>query len=145
MPYLPFFSSIVWTEDLPILKSPLATPTYARAHAYWFLLGGETKVIRATPTLHVFRACVYISTYVRVARVNACKRVHTLPAAFSLSQNLSQTWFSVGFCEDTTEIRTKKVKLLQRCLPFFPNFFCTLQALSFQGIYIPHSTRYGGG
>ena len=25
--------------------------------------------------------------YIRVARVNACKRVHTLPAAFSLSQH----------------------------------------------------------
>ena len=51
-----------------------------------------------------------------VARLYACKRVHTLPAAFFLLRSLSQTCLiSVGVCEDTTEGRTKKVKLLQGC------------------------------
>ena len=54
---------------------------------------------------------VYIIVTLRyvVACVYACKRVHTLPS------QTCKLVFSVGFCEDATEGRTKKVKLLQRC------------------------------
>ena len=73
-----------------------------------------------------------------VARVYACKRVHTVPAAFFepklaafFEPNLS---LFCGFCEDTTEGRTKKVKRLQRC--FFLSFLGNKQALSFQGLHV---------
>ena len=37
-PYLSFRSSCHLTEDIPVQRKPLATPTYGRAHAHWRIL-----------------------------------------------------------------------------------------------------------
>ena len=89
-------------------------PTYARARAFLGEKQGGQRSFESN-TRKTFSAHAHIFERM-VARVYACKRVHMLPAAFFLLRSLSQTCLiSVGVCEDTTEGRTKKVKLLQGC------------------------------
>ena len=88
-------------------------------------LGGETrrsKVIREQHphcVSNMFSAHIFERMY--------GKRAYMLVSACThyLLRSLSQTClFSVGFCEDTTEGRTKKVKLLRRLL--IPKAFVSL-------------------